>query len=573
VSEFVIGRVLLCLRVTEDPSCPVLWISSTGYHEPAELWLAERSHGKLQPKLLLKEGTQDNLSFQKCWLLEPGGKKKLLVQEYEFKKTRVKGELELTPTYWLYCYVLGDAGLKLKGRVLIGEGKTQSDEFSVECAVVNGEINVWVCEHLDKWRKTILRVAQWRADEDLKWSQCYKGGYVGSLFSLDPLDGSAAAIFERRQNQPYSSAIICQLPGKSPECVNLGYGFGGKQQLLAVKQGQVRWLLSNYEAWNLRVHALDDKLQQVKVVRKSYPNSADAHIGRGIDGMCYAVVLTGDHLRIEKLEELPIAQAVPEDLAQGLSEEMIAEAYKGYIQGEGKKLVKATNKQLEQDITTGEEESAIISYYRLLSHNEKRAKSRLAERIGSVVREAVGKEHWITNMELAFYGQPAVEVLLTIATTKAAEEREIALEALSSVADSNVADELVKLLFKPHVKKDLSAFLMICDMGLRAGKEEALDFLIKAATGKFQSKGEPEAEELMHESRRMLIEFASEYEDSPASWSEKEWRAWWKKHGGAIKTKLQAKARVEETERKKALNRQHLLFRELAKILERQRAR
>jgi hypothetical protein len=566
VSEFVIHRVLLSLRGTEDPNCPVVWISSTGYHEPPELWLAERNHGKLQPKLLLKQGTQDNLSFQKCWLLEAGGRKKVFVQKYKFKKTRVKGELELTPTYWLYCYVLGDAGLKLKGRVLIGEGKTQSDEFSVECAVVNGEINVWVCEHLDKWRKSILRVAEWRNDGNLKWSQCYKGGDVSELLSIDRAHGSAVGIFEWKQNQPYSSAIICRLHGKSPECVNLGYGFGGKHQLLRVQKGAVNWLLLNYEVGNMRVHALDEKLQEVNRVEKSYRNAADLHLVRSNNQSCHIVLLMGDRIKIEKLEELPIAEPVPEDLVQRLSEEMIAEAYRGYIQGEGKKLVKATSRQLEQDITTAEEESAVISYYRLLSRNERLAKSALDERIRSVVREAVGEEHWLTNMELAFYGQPAVGPLLAIATTKAGEERQIALEALYSVPDSNVADQLTKLLVKPDVRKDVATCLMICDMGVRAGNEEAVDFLIKAATGKFKTKEEPEAEELMHESRRVLIEMTRAYQDTPEAWSEGEWSKWLKKHRDSIKP--EAEAALEEVQRRKQLKYQHRLFQELAEMLE-----
>jgi hypothetical protein len=519
--------------------------------------------------MLLRQGPADKLSMQKCWLFNVGDRKTLFVQKYAFKKTRLAGELYLTPAYSLARYVLENGTLKVQRDVPIGEGKTSSDEFTVECAAADANVAIWVCEHQDKWRKSTLRFARWHDDGELDWTNCYKGGDVSELFSIDRVHGSAVGIFEQKENQPYSSAIICRLRGKSPERVNVGYGFGGKHQLLAVNQGEVRWLLSNYEAWNLRVHAFDDKFNQVKVVKKSYPNTTDVQIVRGIDGTCYVVGLMGDRLQIEKIEELPTAEAVlPQDLAEELSEEMMAEAYKEYIQGEGKKLVKATNEELEQDITTGEEESAVISYYRLLSRNDKLAKGRLAERIRGVVKEAVGEEHWMTNMELAFYGQPAVEPLLRIATTKGGEERQIALEALYSVPDANVAEELTNLLVTPDFKKDVSASLMICDIGLRAGREEAMDFLIKAGTGKFQSEGEPEAEELMDESRAMLIEMTRDYEDTPETWSEHEWIKWWKTHGPSIKMRLQAKVGAEEMEKRKSLKRQHRLFSELANMLE-----
>jgi len=566
--EFVIDRVV-SIHVTNDPEIPVTWIKTTGHGAPVtELWFATHESGQLQEKVLLRQGPADRLSMQKCWLFNVGDRKTLFVQKYAFEKTRLAGELYLTPAYSLARYALENGTLKVQRDAPIGEGKTSSDEFTVECAVADGNVAIWVCEHQEKWSKSTLRFARWHDDGQFEWTECYKGADVSELFSMDRAYGSAVGIFEQKENQPYFSGIICQLPGRSPECVNLGYGFGGKHQLLAVEQGEVRWLLSNYEAWNLRVHALDDKLQQVKVVKKSYPNSTDAHIVRGIDRICYVVILMGDQLKIEKLEELPIAQGVPEDLAQGLSEEMIAEAYREYIQGEGKKFVKATNKQLEQDIISGEEESAIISYYRLLSRNEKLAKDRFTERIRRVVKEALGEEHWITNMELAFYGQPAIEPLLRIAATKGGEERQIALEALYSVPDPNVAEELTKLLVRADVRKDVNASLMICDIGLRAGREEAIDFLIKGATGKFQSKGDPGTEELIDESRRVLIELTRDYEDTPETWSEEEWVNWWKTHGPSIKMRLQAKVGAEEMEKRKSLKREHRLFSELANMLE-----
>ncbi|MHC4659677.1 MAG: hypothetical protein ACYS83_10970, partial [Planctomycetota bacterium] len=348
--EFVIGRVL-SIRSTTAPNVPLIWIKTTGYGAPTtELWLAKHRSGHIQQKLLLRRGGEDKLSLQKCWLFQVGGKKKVFVQKRESKVTRPKGELKLAKTYWLYCYALEGGTLKLEGKAPIGEGQTASDELSVECALVDGKVYVWVCEHLGKWRKnSVLRVAQWHNKRELNWTKCYKGGHVGSLLAIDPLRGSAATIFERKGKRPHSSAVVCQLPGYMPRCTNLGYGFGGKPQLLHVQNGRVKWLLLNYEAWNMRILALDDKLEQVRQVEKNYPNSADLHLVRGNDESCYVVISMQDHIRIEKLQGLPTAESVPREDSEELSQEMIAAAYKEYTEGEGKNLLKATYDQLAKD--------------------------------------------------------------------------------------------------------------------------------------------------------------------------------------------------------------------------------
>jgi hypothetical protein len=566
---------MLYIHSTGDPNVPVIWINEQDYVSPPKLWVAERKENKLQPRMLLKRGADDNLNLQKCWLLETAGAQKLFVQKYGFKKTRLKGELHSIPIYWLNCYALGRDGLNLQGKVAIGEGKTESYEVSVECGVVEGNVYVWVCDHSGRLRrKGTLRVAQWRDEGELTWTECYTTrDDLGSLMSVDPSYGSAAAIFEWKGQQPYSSGIVCQLPPYTPNRANLGYGFDGKHQLLHVQHGRINWLLLNYdEAWNMRILALDSKLQQVKKVEKSYPKSAGLHLVRGNDGACYVVILMEDHIKIEKLQDIAgeqfgPAKEQPRD-SEELSQKFISDAYKAYVEEEGKNVVKATNKQLAKEIVTGEEMSLFISYYRLLSRKKKYAERCLTKRITNVVKEGVGQEHWITNMELTFYGEPAIKPLLKIAATGAPEEREIAVEVLYMVPDLTVVNKLLTLLDTRDIRKNSSACLMICDMGVRAGKLEAVDFLIKAATGKFMEKG-MDAKRLLDESRRVLIELTAEYKDTPEDWSEEGWSAWWKKHRSTIE--LPREPDSEQVQRSKEFKRQHLLFQELASMLEENR--
>jgi hypothetical protein len=538
--------------------------------------MAGREGATFRQKMLLKQEPEDSSMLRQCWLLEVDSDKRLFVQRYDFKKTRGKGKLKLISTYWLYRYALDNHGLTLEGKALIGEREIKSDEPSVECGVVDGKVYIWVCEHLGRLRrKSTLRVAEWQNERELAWIECYTGSDARSPMSVDISSGSVAAIFERKQDDPYSSAIICQLPGYIPRSADLGHGFGGKHQLLHAKHGSVNWLLLNYEAWTMRILALDDKLQRVKQFEKSYPHSVDLHLVRGNEGSCYVVILMEDHVRIEKLQDFAGAQFVPAKGQQRGSEELsqqsISAAYKAYVEGRGKDLVKATNNQLAKDIVTGEGVSSLISYYRLLSRKKKSAERCLAERITNAIKEGVGQEHWLTDMELAFYGEPAIKPLLTLAATGAPEQRGIAVEALYMVPDLAVVNKLLTLLDKCEVRKDSPTCLMICDMGVRAGKLEAVDFLIKAATGIFMRKENLDAEQLLDESRRMLMELTVEYKDTPEDWSQESWNAWWKGHRGTIK--LEREPDSKQAQRRKQFKRQHQLFQEVAKVLEKSKGK
>lgn len=303
VDEFVVQRAM-SIRSTTDPCMPVIWISSSSYISPGELWAAEHDGTGFDRKLLFREETNESLWLQKCWFLEVAGGKVILIQKQGTKKVYPKGKLNLLPVYWLYCYELNSAVLRLKGKALIREGATESYEVTVECGVVDDKIQVWACDHLDEGQVSILRVARWRDDGKLEWAECGKLGDTGSVMTIDPDFGSVAIVFERRRRQPYSTAVACYWDDRTSKCSSLGYGFGGKHQLVRLSEDNANWLLLDYEGWHMRILALDGSVHKVKELERTYPNSTDLHLFRGPDQSRYAVILYPDRIRVEELPSL-----------------------------------------------------------------------------------------------------------------------------------------------------------------------------------------------------------------------------------------------------------------------------
>lgn len=310
VHEFVIQRAM-SIRSTSDPCMPVIWISSSSYISPGELWAAEHDETGFDRKLLFREGSDERLWLQKCWFLEAAGGKKVLIQKQGTKKVYTRGKLNLLPVYWLYCYELKNNVLELNGKALIGQGETESYEVTVECGVVDDKIQVWACDHLDEGQASILRVAGWRNDGKLEWAECAKLGDTGSVMTIDPDFSSVAIIFERRRRQPYSIAVACHWDGRTSKCSSLGYGFGGKHQLVRLLEDNGKWLLLDYEGSRMRIVALDGSAHRVKELDRSYPNATDLHLVRGPGQCCYAVILYSDRIRVEELPSLAAADWDP----------------------------------------------------------------------------------------------------------------------------------------------------------------------------------------------------------------------------------------------------------------------
>lgn len=305
-TDFVIP-LLSFVRSTNDPNIPIVWLGAAGWTDDPELWLAERDGAKLKPRLLLKRG-DDDLLLHKCWLLEVGGKKKLFVEKYEFKEVRIKGELELLPKYWLYCYALENDSLKLEGKALIAESKIKSVEFGVECVLIGREIFVWVCEEGGQWSTGVLRVAQWRNDGELKWIECYKEKKGQKLreLTVDRLNGSAAVIFRYSKGRWNASCTFCQFEGNKVSCVDLGHDFASfpaKKQLLSIREPRMAWLLLH----GMRIVALDGKVREIS---RQFRHTSDVQLARGNEQEVYIIILTEDgQIKIEKLEQFAAGKA------------------------------------------------------------------------------------------------------------------------------------------------------------------------------------------------------------------------------------------------------------------------
>jgi len=85
------------LGCTSDPNMPLVWLGSSDWMDPRELWLAKWDGRKLQRILLLKPRKGDPLLFR-SWLLEVQGGKKIFVEEYDSKEMQIKGERGWIPT-------------------------------------------------------------------------------------------------------------------------------------------------------------------------------------------------------------------------------------------------------------------------------------------------------------------------------------------------------------------------------------------------------------------------------------------------------------------------------------------
>ena len=581
-NEFTFQEVSF-MRGTDDPNYPVIWGGAPDFGGPCELWLAHWDGTILQPRLLLKEDCR--LSFWEAWLFELDGQKKLFIRGYKPKLIRIRGDLQTLPTMPLYFYAFENGDQKLEREVTIAEGKTESDDFDVECAISDGEVHIWVCETGGRWSEGLLRVAKWQTDGELKWTECYrpkKGVKLGAL-TVDSLDGSAVAIFRYSRGSWLDvPATSCQLAGNTVSCVDLGRRFFStptKNQLLRVRQQHAAWLLMNYSEGSMRIVPLDDKLRRLLEVKRTFPylTTSDLHLVCSSDRAVHIVTSTEDgRIHIEKLEDFAPGKPVPE---QSVKQRILARfplqtieaSYKAYTEGEGKNLLRATNDQLARDIMSGGSYSFsfFVSYYRLLSRDKKRAERCLGERIARIVKEGGGEEHWITNMVLAYYGEPAIKPLLKVAVAGGMEERRIAIATLCIIGDVGAIEELIKLLDRPEVRKDKSTFLMLCEMALMAGKPEGMDFLIKAATSKIVDEGTYEQRERVRGAREIIIEVTRDYKDTPETWAEKDWSEWWKENRGTLK--LVSETADERAQRRREFESGRGSWRELARMLEEKR--
>ena len=521
------------INTTNEPNYPAIWISAKDHLSPLRLWLATWEGGKIKPIMLLKEEEVGQLLY-KCWFLKAEDKEKIFLETYDPVYVPVKGENQMINVHWLYCYELENGKLKLNNKAKIAEGKTESDEFEAECGLIDGEIYVWVCEKGGQWSEGLLRVAKWRNNGELEWSTCYKSTKGHNLKGLivNKTYGCTSAVLEydtREGTQP--SAIVCRRKSDATYTFNLVQGFTSKNQIVPINTNDIAFFISGYEGWNIA--ALDDKLQLVDVIRPNFRRTADFYITQDGNQEVYITMLSEDNkITIEKLGRFSEKQEKVNKNKEKTSEEEMEALYDEYLKGDGKVLLKASDDQLAKDIVSGSRQSfsPLISYYRLLSRDKTRAKECLSIQIEMIVQSGVGKEHWITEMELILYEELAVDPLLRIAEDGTIEQRQIAIAFLSMVPYSGVTDKLIKLLDRPDIRGDSIAFIAICEKGARDGRAKAIDFLIKQATSTLISAKDIETTNLLNKSRQLLIEIFRDYNDTPEDWSDEKWNEWWKKH-------------------------------------------
>jgi hypothetical protein len=217
-------------------------------------------------------------------------------------------------------------------------------------------------------------------------------------------------------------------------------------------------------------------------------------------------------------------QAVVRDLEAGkISPEMVEMNYKAYIEGEGKKLVHATDDQLAENIVNGSNATLpMISYYRLVQRDKKRAEECLHKKVKTICAGPHGE--W-TSMQLLAYGPPAITPLLEVAKTGSAEQRRLAVEALALFQDKETAEKLLSLL-RPLDKEDPLVYLLTARAAVMAGDPKGIELLIEAGSGSAAAENQ-----LVKMSRQELQKVVSQqYDDLPEDWSRESWKTWWEKH-------------------------------------------
>ena len=204
----------------------------------------------------------------------------------------------------------------------------------------------------------------------------------------------------------------------------------------------------------------------------------------------------------------------------------IETAYRAYVQEAGKHLIDAADDELAEDIAKGTEPtSMLISYYRLVRRDKKRAEECMGKRVTRICKKAVaeGTEPWLTVMELFFYAPVSVESLMRLVKKGNAEEREMAIASLEYLQDAEVADQLLGMSKK--YRREAHTYVGIAVVAVAAGDPRGIDLLIEGATSDEEKKFE-----LVESSRAMLQKFTKEYDDLPDDWSRDAWNAWWNKH-------------------------------------------
>ena len=479
---------------------------------------------------------------------------------------------------WICCYRLENDKAIFEGRTRIPDEFVRLDGGRIECAAEGDKVYIWICADSDKIRCNTLKVAEWRTDGPLQWLDCYEEKNPLIDLSVDYRHGSVASVNEEVEYRMFIKRryAVCQFKSGVAKCVLSGSTGNGIEQVLHSVNDKYAWFLRFYGD----ILGYDENFKLVR--KQSYIDPDDrARTGpNGIgvynnNGDLYIVTLTKTGVHLEKLEgfsgnsSITVEQQKQQSPVPTLHDapsDIIETAYQDYAKGEGKELLKATNEQLANDIINGNDVSAIISYYRLVSRDSStKAELNLGKRLTTIC--SADGEPWIIQMQLAIYGQPAVKHLLKIVETATMKQRRAAVSGLAWHPDQDVVNDLLKLLENPEIKKDNITYISLCEVAIQNGDSKGVDYLIKAATAESGDKSakDIENEELRELCRNSLQEMIGQYDDLPDGWSAEKWNSWWNKHR-ATWTPSQSVPKSEEMTA--GIRQSHDLFRQIAGKLE-----
>jgi len=207
---------------------------------------------------------------------------------------------------------------------------------------------------------------------------------------------------------------------------------------------------------------------------------------------------------------------------------LIEQCYRGYMEGEGKQLIKATDQQLAEHIANSENKAVAISYYRLLCRKKENvANAALYKRIINM-NAGDTKVREFLPMEIASYGEPAATVLLDVVKNGTPEQCILAINAIGSMGSSKLIDKLFGVLSYPN-KLDARYYYPLVIAAISNGDQRGMELLIELATG--ERPCDPNKQDASCQRYRALLEKAVKgYDDIPSDWSVEKWKLWWKKH-------------------------------------------
>ncbi|MCF7957619.1 MAG: hypothetical protein K9M57_04135 [Phycisphaerae bacterium] len=517
-----------------DTKKPVVW-QEGGWSGFEDLYMAEYHDNNYQRRVIFKN--EDKGSIHHSWFFNIGNSTKLfiLIRHYVFDKQKD----DFVDDYWIYSFTYVENDWKLNVKQQIPNSMTGQGPNGIQISTEGDDIYIWMTADSGESRQKRLVVAKWKEEGDLTWKDCYKASSHIQSLKIDPYHGSKVLLFESTGVfwwQP-SKVSVCQIKGDVTKVTKIGSVPTSNARFLKYNIDSISWIMASYyvREFQVIVYGLNENYKIVKKVAYEFDNKTEDY-GEEINGYSivakdnnlYLLAMIGSGLKIKKLEEFSEGGSGPQKeqkKSDGLQPETITASYNEYIKNEGKGLIKADNHRLADDIVKGTDNSAIISYYRLVGRDKALAEMNLSKRLGKICTTAASNEAWMGQMQLGLYGKPAVKHLLKIAQDGTVDQRRMAIQGLSGRSELDAVDSLVALLENMKIKKDAPTYISLCNIAIGAGNPKGIDYLIKVATDK--AAGELSKNDdfngLQVQAQELLKHVTAQYEDIPKNWNKVDW--------------------------------------------------